>query len=200
MRFHLTYAGALYGSSTSSPRARHKQEIRKLFHPQLKRLWENTWLGEANYGIWSSEQTVARDAPLNEALASLHRRGNYRYVPLVREQFSLACSLDILFLRPDVPGGLIQSADIDNRLKTLFDALRMPGNDGELGGYDVPAATEDPFYCLLEDDRLISHVSVTTDMLLEPINEQPHDARVVIDVKVTPQRATMFNMSFVGGS
>jgi hypothetical protein len=43
MRFHLTYEGSLHGSSTKSPRARHKQEIRKVFHRQLKRLWEQTW-------------------------------------------------------------------------------------------------------------------------------------------------------------
>jgi hypothetical protein len=34
--------------------------------------------------------------------------------------------LNILFLRADIPGKVVQSGDIDNRLKTLFDALRMP--------------------------------------------------------------------------
>ena len=52
MRFNLTYQGSLYGSSTKSPRAKHKQEIRKVFHRQLKRLWEQTWLGSATYGSW----------------------------------------------------------------------------------------------------------------------------------------------------
>jgi hypothetical protein len=78
--------------------------------------------------------------------------GNYQFVPLVREQLSLLCSLDILFLRPDVPGKAIQSSgDIDNRLKTLFDALRMPQNDTELGPYASPGEGEEPFYCLLEE-------------------------------------------------
>lgn len=50
--------------------------------------------------------------------------------------------------------------DIDNRLKTLFDALRLPNQTNELVGYDNPAPDENPFFCLLEDDSLITHVSV----------------------------------------
>jgi hypothetical protein len=196
MRFHLTYEGPLFGSSTNSPRARHKQEIRKVFHRQLRNLWEKTWLREAIYGAWEESPTIDARTPLNEALASLYRRGNYRFVPLVREQFTLLCSLEILFLRADVPGGVVQSGDIDNRLKTLFDALRMPQNDAEVGNYVVPEGGEDPFYCLLEDDKLISHVSVATDMLLEPIQGTIHDARLVIDVRVSPYRVSWANIGF----
>jgi hypothetical protein len=58
MRFHLTYEGLLYGSSTKSPRAKHKQEIRKVFHRQLKRLWEQTWLSFATYGLWEGGQSI----------------------------------------------------------------------------------------------------------------------------------------------
>ena len=200
MRFHLTYEGCLLGSSTSSPRAQHKQQIRKKFHPQMKRLWDNTWLDRAMYGRWTREQTIPDGTPLREALASIHQLGSYRLVPLVRKQFSLLCSLNILFLRPDPPGDIIRSADIDNRLKTLFDALRMPTNAGELGGYDSPEADEDPFYCLLEDDKLIAHISVATDFLLEPVEDQANDVRLIIDVNVTPQNVTMFNLSFAGSS
>jgi hypothetical protein len=37
-----------------------------------------------------------------------------------------ACSLSILFLRHEPQGGIIQSGDLDNRINTLFDALRIP--------------------------------------------------------------------------
>jgi hypothetical protein len=196
MRFHLTYEGPLLGSSTGSPRARHKHEIRKVFHRQLKYLWQNTWLHEMNYGAWPGSLIEPR-TPLNEALASIYGRGKYRFVPLVREQFTLTCSLDILFLRADVPGRLVQSGDIDNRLKTIFDALRMPTNDSEMGDYAVgPDEGEDPFYCLLEDDKLISHVAVATDMLLEPIQGTVHDARLIIDARITPYRVTHANIGF----
>ena len=36
----LFWTAVLLGSNTSSPRAEHKQHIRRVFHPQLKRLWE----------------------------------------------------------------------------------------------------------------------------------------------------------------
>jgi hypothetical protein len=200
MRFRLTYEGRLLGSSANKPRAEHKQEIRKVFHRQLKRLWQQTWLNTANYGSWNKDQTIPERTPLNEALASLHSRGNYRFVPLVREQFSLLCSVDVLFLRPGIPGTVIRSADIDARLKTLFDALRMPANEGELGPYLTPDGAESPFYCLVEDDKLFSGVSVQTDMLLEPIEGNEHDARLIIDVRISPQRVTMFNISFAGAA
>jgi hypothetical protein len=84
---------------------------------------------------------------------------------LVIEELSLSCRLDILFLRSDRAGSLIKSGDIDNRLKTLFDALRMPESKAELGGYEKPIDDEDPFFVLLQDDKLITHISVETDVL-----------------------------------
>jgi hypothetical protein len=63
--------------------------------------------------------------------------------------------LEILFLRPDLPGSLIRSADLDSRLKTVFDALTIPVEVAQLRKYQAPTTDEDPFYCLLEDDKLI---------------------------------------------
>jgi hypothetical protein len=74
-------------------------------------------------------------------------------VPLVTNARAIACSLDTLFLRRDQPGDLIASSgDRDNRINVLFDALRLPQNADEMIG---DAATEDPVYVLLEDDKLI---------------------------------------------
>ena len=46
----------------------------------------------------------------------------------------------------------------------------------------MPSPGEDPFYCLLEDDRLITSVTVTTDRLLVPQDSswQPNDVFLVI--------------------
>jgi integrase len=54
---------------------------------------------------------------------------------------------------------LIKSGDIDGRLKTIFDALRMPKNLDETAR-QKPQDDEDPFFCLLEDDKLISEIRV----------------------------------------
>jgi hypothetical protein len=68
-------------------------------------------------------------------------------VPFVRKTGGLTkCALDILFLRRDNPGNLIASGgDIDNRLKVLFDGLRMPEPMSDLGGNAIGARREPVF-------------------------------------------------------
>ena len=212
MKFRLTYEGRLEGNGTP----KHKHEIRKQLHPQLKRLWAM----EPNLKAWQAEGRLMMERALDEValssggfntasgkhsphhLATQFNRGNYRYVPLATTSQSIIAALEILFLRSEPPGGVIRSADLDNRLKTLFDALRMPGNETELGGYDTPGEDEDPFYVLLEDDKLISHVSVETDTLLQPTptaNGQflANDARLIMTVTLKPSLVTMENLHFV---
>lgn len=197
MRFHMTYEGPLYGSNSGSPKAKHKHEIRKVFHKQIKRLWGASWLKEEIFGAWPETPQISATTPLAEGLAQIYQRGKYHFVPLVRERVSLLCSLDILFLRSDVPGSIIGSGDIDNRLKTLFDALRMPSGDAEMSTYaSGPDSDEEPFYCLLEDDKLISNISVKTDMLLEPIRGDVSDSRLIIDVRVSHYRPMLANIGF----
>jgi hypothetical protein len=41
-----------------------------------------------------------------------------------------------------------------------------------LPGGAAPAANEDPFFCLLEDDKLVTGVRVETDRFLEAVNER----------------------------
>ena len=40
VEFRLTYEGQLFGASRSNTRVSHKHEIRKVFHHQLRWLWE----------------------------------------------------------------------------------------------------------------------------------------------------------------
>ena len=95
-----------------------------------------------------------------EELSTQYERNGYKYVPLVTEESHLYCSIKILLLRPDPPGCLIRSGDIDNRLKTIFDSLRMPTSKAELGGHEIATEDEKPFFCLLEDDRLVTNIEV----------------------------------------
>ena len=111
----------------------------------------------------------------------------HRYAPLITEQNYNGCSLDILFLRRDVPGGIIKhGGDIDNRLKVLFDALRMPRETQEVEDISQ-CKDEDPCFCLLADDKYIDRVSVTTDRLLSPMEsgDAIHDVVLVLHVVVS---------------
>lgn len=194
MEFHLVYQGRLPAAGQSSTRSREKQDIRKVFHRQMASLW-STHPFLAGFG---HENDDDRSEYKTFGLANRYQRCGYRFLPLVSEWFSAACSLDILFLRRDGPGSLIRSGgDIDNRLKVLFDALRMPQTCDEVCG-DKPAPDEDPFFVLLEDDRLISRVSVETNWLLEPPRDGEHinDVHLVIKAKTLLSEARKYETAF----
>ena len=202
MEFRLIYKGRL----SSNGDAPEKHLIRKTFHPQLAELWRShpqlsKQLTQNIHVFTTPPNTVSPPGPgvqqyavtnnpsmgkpWIEWLADYYKRGDYRFAPLIRKG-EVICSLDILFLRRDSPGHLIKNTggDIDNRIKTLFDAFRIP-EAGELGIYKTPAAGENPFYCLLQDDSDIAEVRVTTDRLLLPQETLEHrdDVHLVIHVK-----------------
>jgi hypothetical protein len=76
-------------------------------------------------------------------------------------------------LRAEAPGRIIVGrGDIDNRLKTLFDALRAPTSKQEIKEGARATSADDPLYVLLEDD-LITRASVETDRWLNaPATDQ----------------------------
>lgn len=206
MRFRLVYDGELGSSGNSSPKPGGVAHIRQTLSPQLERLWatHNSLQVLARDGVVQrSGSTVAIYDPSRKrrALAEQFPNdfdylgesipvGEKRYTPLVRESLSLACELKILFLRDQDPGDMFsQAGDLDNRIKTLFDALRMPKKDEQ----DKNPPASDHLHCLLEDDSLISHFSVETDRLLDPAS---HGKRVIliIDVRLNVLQVGPHNM------
>lgn len=219
MRFRLVYEGELKASQrdplNNQPDrlAEHKQSIRKAFHKQLRQQWQtNKFLRD--HMMYPGSEMLESPAepdldpgkwgglkvPLVEAVAHSYQEFGYRFVPLVIERWSLRCALSVLLLRRDYPGSVINAGDIDNRIKTLLDGLRRPRNAMELRGNAKPAADEDPFFVLLEDDRLVTELSVETDTLLdEPIADKDKDQRLVraiITVELQPYNVGMFNLAF----
>jgi hypothetical protein len=113
--------------------------------------------------------------------------GGFRFVPIIHRPHELACELDILFLRRERPGAIVShGGDLDNRLKTLFDALRMPHDALELAGV-VPECPNQRMYCLLEDDALITRIQVSTQQLLEGTLPGEHPSTVELLIHVTVQ-------------
>lgn len=209
MDFRLIYQGPL----ASNGDARQKHTIRKMFHKQLAELFKQhpqlreqserrvlvytTPHNQVSFPGPNVRQILdikehpsldqpGRGRPWIQWVADDHTKFGYRFVPLISKKGGFSCSLNILFLRRDNPGHLVlDGGDIDNRLKTLFDGLRMPDNLAEAAGCP-PEASEDPFFCLLEDDRLVTAISVITDRLLTPVRpeegEQPKHVHLVIHV------------------
>jgi hypothetical protein len=103
------------------------------------------------------------------------------------------CELDIILLWKDEPGNIINSGDIDNRLKTLFDALSCPNPDQIKNSEDMKS--HEPYYVLLEDDKLITSVKVHTNHLFLPMAESD-DVSILIKVTTKPFKADWSNIGF----
>lgn len=104
----------------------------------------------------------------------------YKFAPLICDTLHLLAELDIQMLWSQKPGAIFsEGGDIDNRLKTLFDALKIPKERGELPDGATPAADEIPFFSLVDDDRLISRVTVETDRLLDDVASRSEVALLI---------------------
>jgi len=138
--------------------------------------------------------TPPSDGSWVDVLAPISRGGK-NFIPLVRESFSLRCGLKITFLRKEEPGKVYQGGDLDNRLKTLFDALAIPSVD------QIPAndpLIPDTIHCLMEDDSMISGVDIETHRLLSMPNGSIYDVRLIIEVDVRVTKPRMYNQFFLG--
>jgi hypothetical protein len=174
VEFRLIYKGSLpaegqdgHDPSNRRARAPEKQRIRKQLHLQLRELWNQ----HPELRIWKEAVYEAIPGGIATQIRSVvpgfhtktwleHIADSYvacdgnRFVPLIREASGFTCSLDILFLRRDNPGSLIQSGgDIDNRIKVLLDGLKMPRVSAELGGLPIET-DEDPWGCPLSRNSL----------------------------------------------
>lgn len=207
MEFVLTYEGPLKPAKRGST-VENKHDIRLALHPQLRRLWllypHLESRSEHRYGLESIQlayqDTTSTPSTMSARLARRFDRCGVGYVPLVTEEADLVCSIDVLFLKSQGPGNLIYRSDIDNRLKVLFDGLRVPNNGSEITPGWEPKEDENPLYCLLQEDSLITHLSVTTESLLEPLKGKSviddDDARLFLKVSLRPRRMTWASVAF----
>jgi hypothetical protein len=76
-------------------------------------------------------------------------------------------------------------------LKTLFDALSCPPHNNQLTGLK-PESGEEPFFCLLEDDKLIQNINIRTHTLLEDIDKK--DIFILLHVQSKATRLVWGNM------
>jgi hypothetical protein len=214
MQFRLLYSGRLLGAGRNNPRADHKAQIRGEFSPQIERLiatkpllrrsccrtgwkWFDANPDDRNTLVaYHDDEEKYRSAMFDfwvKYMADKWRRGNQGFVPLITDDMDIRCGLEILFLRPEEPGMIVRGADLDNRLKTLLDALRIPDN-GE--GFEQG---KPPIFCLLQDDRLISEIKVTADQLLllpKETTMTPNDVFLVVNVGVESPPSNNWHPAF----
>lgn len=197
MEFRLIYQGALRSTQRdpkpdSGVPTKHwqlKHQIRQQLHPQLKRLWEVHPLLK----VASSEKGSPFYVP---GLAAINPIPPWNFVPLITGDIDMVTSLEVTLLRLDHPGESIWSGDIENRVKTLIDALEVPGIQDGYGSL-IPGPGEQPFYCLLENDKLLNNLSIVTDRLLAaPPGADASFAHVTIALRARQNRALIDTTGF----
>jgi len=213
MKFHLVYSGPL-SAAGNKPKAAEAAIIRGKLSPQLEYLWETHHALQIlrteaaspppHSGLIVAAGPQGRLSPREMArsgqfgytdLIPAHAIAGKAFMPLVRSSLHLNCEIDILFLRQQDPGALVsQGGDIDNRVKTLLDALRQPDADVEQKHPTPTAGEADKFvFCLLESDTLVSRLNIDTDRLLFPETTKPNEVHLVMEISLNVLRVSPYN-------
>ena len=179
MHFVLHYNGELHANG----RPLEKQRIRRHFHAQLSKIVQSIpslkWLHTEE----KPDFTDKEDHKWQEYVSVAEKEvSGFNFRAIVKK--GMVCELDIKLLRPEPPGQIVtQAGDLDNRLKTLFDSLCIPPHENQIPEGDIPAENESPLFCLLEDDNLISKVTIGTDTFWEDA-VSPSQVVLLIEAKV----------------
>ena len=160
-----------------------KHTLREWFHGQLKELWKQLPL--------SQYHRLLKLNPDEHDLSIVRPLHGFNFAPLISAKAAFVAELRIFMLRPEPPGSIVtQGGDIDNRLKTLLDALKVPAEANALPKGAAPIPGETYFFCLLDDDNLITRLDVDTDRPLEPGIPA---SEVVLTIHVTTKQLLVFN-------
>ena len=171
MKFTLFYNGVLKANGS----VKDKHKIRLKLHEQLEELWKH-------YPLCNLHN--------NQQIIKL-KIGDYEFVPVVSSEIDMTAEIHITLLRPGLPGSIFtEGGDIDNRLKTLLDALSVPEKPEALPNRNASESSNNPIYTLLENDALITGISVYADRLLEPAVDKSY-VRLMLKVNTINNRANL---------
>lgn len=188
MKFKLLYFGDIFVNPKK--RAQHISDIRMQFHPQLKRLLEHQ--------PWDNLKKYMVPDAVKGPITTRHI-GGMDWNPIITPNLKMIAELDILLMHPEIVG--VAHSDIDNRVKTIMDGLRCPQNEHEIG-QNTPR-DGGPIYTLLDDDHLVTKLTVNTSHLLatdifpDKTNLSPDSIFMLIDVNVRLTEGTLENLPFM---
>ena len=97
------------------------------------------------------------------------------------------------------PGSIVtKKGDLDNRLKTLLDGLRIPTSQQEIRTFTSQETLEENEYiCLLEDDVLITalQIEMARNLGVLPTLGEDH-VKANIAVTIEPSESSVLNEAF----
>ena len=188
MKFKLLYFGEIL--INPKKRSQHISDIRMQFHPQLKKLLEHQ--------PWDNMTKYMMPGATKSPITTRHV-GGIDWNPIITPNLKLLAEIDIQMMHPEIVG--LPHSDIDNRVKTILDGLRCPQNEHEIGEntpHDIG-----PIYTLLDDDHLITKLSVNTSHLLSTEMFNPTHSHtldtifMMLDVNVRVAEGTLENLPFM---
>jgi hypothetical protein len=191
MKFQLTFDGDLPSLGNSPPPRRPAKvaaiwTVRNAVSEQLESLWEHHHLLRGDGG----SQPRAAAMKLREPI----KRCGHDFVAIVRPALKLKCELAVNMLVNHSPGSLVTGVgDLDNRVKTLLDALRVPKDAQEFKNVTLAAGL---YPCLLEDDAMITALHITTYRYLACPSPSQQHVRLQISVSVLPAENGFMNEAF----
>jgi hypothetical protein len=169
-------------------RSQHLHDIRMAIHPQLKRLSEISPYDTIKNKLFDKQRGI-------------REVGGARFFPIVTPELNLLAELDVQILHPE----LLETphADIDNRMKTLLDALKRPQSTHEIA---LGTPKNEVIYTLLDDDHLVTKMTINTSHLL--YREDPHgrghrsgrddfELLAIITVNLRASKGTMDNLAVI---
>jgi hypothetical protein len=187
VKFRLLYEGEI--APWRKAKIEDIHDIRTKLDPQLRALWRFPPLS-----IAAPQLLQYKDKTDPRSIGLAETRGNLAFIPIVSKKVDLQCALDITFLRQQAPGQLIgEGGDIDNRLKTLLDALSVPPLSQQDWFQKLEFDPNDAIHCLLQDDSLVTRLGVETDRLLRPTSKRYHLV-ALIHVSITASQLSYANL------
>ncbi|CAN5289643.1 hypothetical protein BH10PSE9_BH10PSE9_03330 [soil metagenome] len=175
MRITLTHRGNIPGNKRPAAKI---DAIRQGFHAQLNKLWGRDQIAFLKEWLDSGFAAGAPD----------YRRvvGGRTYLPIVSEKIEARANLTVTLMSGlDARRPAFTNGDVDNRVKSLIDALAAPIQPSRI---PRTAPSRDTI-CLLSDDSLVAELTVRTAALLS--ENDPTITLAIIEADIVPGRGVL---------
>ncbi len=187
MKFKLLYFGDIL--INPKKRSQHISDLRMQFHPQLKKL--------IGHSPWTHLGKYMMPNATKSPITTKHI-GGIDWNPIITPNLKLLAEIDILLMHPEIIG--VPRSDIDNRTKTILDGLRCPQNAHEIG--ENTPKNIGPIYTLLDDDHLVTKLTVNTSHLLgtemfKDTGRSDDTVFIMLDVNVRVAEGNLENLPFM---
>jgi hypothetical protein len=160
-------------------------DIRRAFDSQLSKLW-----GKEPFGILKDWE----DSNFSAGAPNFLRKSNGQtFVPFYGRDVGIGVKLEITLLT-GMPSQkrVLEAGDLDNRIKRLIDALRVPKGHGEMSANLVP---DSRWYCLIEDDNVVTEIKANLGTYLA--SDDASEAFAFIKIRPSALRVTTSNLEML---